>query len=66
MLDVASGSSADWALDSANIIYSYGVELRDQGQYGFLLPPDQIIPSGKETFEAIKALAFYIKAQLKL
>jgi hypothetical protein len=34
--------------------------LRDQGEYGFLLPPEQIIPSGLETFEAVKALAFYI------
>ena len=57
---LASGSSADWTYDVANIVYSYGVELRDEGQYGFLLPPDQIIPSGIETFEAIKAMAFYI------
>jgi hypothetical protein len=64
--DPASGSSADWTYDSAKIVYSYGVELRDQGQYGFLLPPDQIIPSGLETFEAIKALAFYIKSQKSL
>ncbi len=80
--DLASGSSADWTYDVANIVYSYGgnkfkkiwciliyfeiliflnkVELRDQGEYGFLLPPEQIIPSGLETLEAVKALAFYI------
>jgi hypothetical protein len=48
----------------ANIFFSYAVELRDQGQYGFILPEDQIVPSGQETFEAIKALAFYIKSKI--
>ena len=62
-LDLASGSSVDWTYDTAKMLYSYAVELRDQGQYGFLLPPEQIIPSGLETFEALKALAFYIKSQ---
>lgn len=32
--DVASGSSVDWTYDTAKILYSYAVELRDQGQYG--------------------------------
>lgn len=58
--DVASGNSVDWAYDAAKIIYSYAVELRDQGQYGFLLPPEQIIPSGLETFAGLKALLLYI------
>jgi hypothetical protein len=45
----------------SNIIkYSYAVELRDTGEYGFLLPADQIIPSGKETLEAMKALSTYV------
>ena len=26
------------------------MELRDTGMYGFLLPPDQIIPTGQEVF----------------
>jgi hypothetical protein len=33
---------------------------------GFLLPEDQIVSSGLETFEAVKALAFYIKKNLGL
>jgi hypothetical protein len=60
--DIASGNSVDWTFDKAKILYSYAVELRDQGEYGFILPPDQIIPSGLETFEAVKALALYIKS----
>ncbi|XP_062579516.1 carboxypeptidase B-like [Saccostrea cucullata] len=57
---VASGSSADWTYGAAKIKYSYGVELRDTGKYGFLLPPEEIIPSGKETLEALIALANYV------
>jgi len=44
----ASGSSADWGYDNVGIVYSYGVELRDTGEYGFLLPADQIRPQGEE------------------
>jgi hypothetical protein len=40
----------DWALGVAGIPYSIGMELRDTGVYGFLLPPEQIIPTGEETW----------------
>ena len=60
ILDVVSGSSVDWTYGAEKIKYSYGVELRDTGKYGFLLPADQIIPSGKETLEALKALCTYV------
>ena len=40
----------------AHVKYSLPVELRDKGSYGFLLPPEQIIPTGEETFEGLKAL----------
>lgn len=63
--DVATGGSVDWTYDTAKILYSYAIELRDQGQYGFLLPPEQIIPSGIETFEGLKALIFYIAQQIE-
>ena len=39
-----------------NVKYSFSVELRDTGRYGFLLPKEQIIPTGEETFEGLKAL----------
>ena len=50
MLYVASGGSLDWTLGELGIPYSYGMELRDTGAYGFLLPPEQIIPTGEEAF----------------
>ena len=50
MLYIASGGSMDWALGETGIPYSYGMELRDTGRYGFLLPPEQIIPTAEETW----------------
>ena len=38
----ASGSSADWAYDKAKVKYSFALELRDQGQTGFMLPVSQV------------------------
>ena len=55
-LDAASGGSEDWTYGNLNVTYSFSVELRDEGRYGFLLPKDQIIPTGEETFEDLKAL----------
>jgi len=51
----ASGSSADFAYDNAYITYSYAPELRPASNPpGFLLPPSQILPTGVETFAALK------------
>jgi len=50
LLYVASGGSLDWTLGELGIPYSFGMELRDTGSYGFLLPPSQIIPTGEETW----------------
>lgn len=51
------GSSDDWAKGAAGIKYSYKVELRDQGTYGYLLPATQILPTARETYVAVRALA---------
>ena len=59
-VDVASGSSEDWALGGANIPYSYSVELRDTGRHGFLLPRDQILPTAEEIWAFHQAVATYI------
>eukprot|EP00095_Tigriopus_kingsejongensis_P005647 maker-scaffold695_size110128-snap-gene-0.19 protein:Tk05647 transcript:maker-scaffold695_size110128-snap-gene-0.19-mRNA-1 annotation:"unnamed protein product" len=48
LVGVASGGTVDWTLGVAGIKYSFAIELRDTGLYGFLLPPDQIIESGEE------------------
>jgi len=50
LLYIASGGSSDWALGEAGIPYAYAMELRDTGRYGFILPPEQIIPAAEETW----------------
>lgn len=53
LLDLASGTTVDYikGVYDKPIVYVY--ELRDQGRYGFLLPPEQIIPTGKETLDSL-------------
>jgi murein tripeptide amidase MpaA len=49
---VASGSSADYTY-SLGIDYSFAVELRDTGSYGFVLPTNQIKPQAEEIVAAV-------------
>ncbi|CAB0038349.1 unnamed protein product [Trichogramma brassicae] len=60
LLYAAAGGSDDWAMGKAGIDLAYTVELPG-GQYGFAPPPSDIIPVGKETFEAIKVFAKYVE-----
>ena len=32
----------------AGLPYAFAMELRDTGEHGFILPPEQIIPNGEE------------------
>lgn len=56
ILYTASGTASDWAYEKAGIKYSYTIELRDTGNYGFLLPRNQIVPTGEETFNGFLAM----------
>jgi len=60
LLSPGAGGSDDWAYGSGIFEYSYTLEIRDTGRYGFLLPPNQIIPSGEECLEAFKSFALGI------
>ncbi|KAL8917089.1 MAG: hypothetical protein Q9208_008168 [Pyrenodesmia sp. 3 TL-2023] len=51
-----SGSSVDYVADVTKAQYSFTSELRDTGSYGFVLPADQILPSGVEAFAGLKYL----------
>lgn len=56
---------SDHIYGAHGVVYSYSAELRDQGRYGFVLPADQIVPSGEEIFEGIKAMAKQILSEQK-
>ena len=60
---VATGVTTDWSQDVAGIDINYTIELRDTGEFGFLLPEDQIIPTGQELLAGMKVLAEHIKTK---
>jgi murein tripeptide amidase MpaA len=61
LLSPGAGGSDDWAKGSGNFKYSYTLEVRDTGAYGFLLPANQILPTARENFAAILVQANFIK-----
>ncbi|CAH1401104.1 unnamed protein product [Nezara viridula] len=56
ILYAASGGSADWVKETAKVKFAYTYELRDLGQYGFVLPSKQIITTAREAFEGVKVM----------
>ncbi|KAK5659583.1 hypothetical protein OQA88_785 [Cercophora sp. LCS_1] len=52
----ATGNSVDYAQDVIGADYVFTAELRDTGNYGFVLPANQIIPSGEEAYAGVKYL----------
>jgi len=59
----AAGGSDDHAKGRYNIKYSYTLELRDQGYWGFQLPNSQILPTAMETWDGLVAFANYLKTE---
>jgi len=51
-----TGGSADFAHGVANIRYSFLIELRDTGVYGFLLPLEEVIPTAQEAWAGLKVV----------
>jgi murein tripeptide amidase MpaA len=55
----ASGVSVDWVYAVAGR-FAFTYELRDTGDYGFLLPAWQILPTCEETFPSLLFYASYL------
>ena len=51
LLYPASGGTIDWVYGEAEIPYAFAMELRDTGRHGFILPPEEIIPTGEEVMQ---------------
>nr|CAD2199211.1 unnamed protein product [Meloidogyne enterolobii] len=54
----ASGGSEDWAKGRMGVKFSFLFELRPEDSVydGFLLPESQIVPTARETWEAVKVI----------
>jgi carboxypeptidase A2 len=63
--DEATGGSMDWAKSKLNVPYTFEWELRDEGQYGFVLPAEQIIPTALETFDSVISILRDVSAELE-
>ncbi|KAJ9142615.1 ECM14-like protein [Pleurostoma richardsiae] len=59
-IESGGGSAIDWFYHEMKARYSYRIQLRDTGSYGFLLPPEHIVPTGEEMFHAMKYLGDYL------
>lgn len=55
-LYAAAGGSDDWAKALLKIKYTYTIELRDTGRYGFILPARFIIPTAKEALAVVEVV----------
>ncbi|XP_047998835.1 zinc carboxypeptidase-like [Leguminivora glycinivorella] len=57
----ATGGTDEWVKEHLHVPIVYCYELRDQLQYGFLLPPEQILPTGLETMDSVVDLIHQMK-----
>ena len=63
-LPQGGGSALDWFYGEMGVRYSFQIKLRDTGSYGFLLPKEHIVPTGKEVLKAALHFGRYLKGEL--
>jgi len=65
MLYPTTGTAEAYIYQQTDASYGYTIELRDTGQFGFVLPPAQIIPTGRENYQGFKAFALHVMNALE-
>lgn len=60
----AAGTIPDWVYGDQGKL-SWTIELRDTGATGFVLPAEQIVPTGRENYRAVLTLLDYIALPLR-
>lgn len=55
-LYATTGSSVDYIYGPGQSDWSYTIELRDTGDFGFVLPPEQIRPAAEEQWAGMQAM----------
>ncbi|XP_046802081.1 carboxypeptidase B [Lucilia cuprina] len=57
VLGIAGGGSDDWTRAALGTKYVYTIELRDRGNFGFVLPPNQILETALEGYTIVDTVA---------
>ncbi|ORY84997.1 hypothetical protein BCR37DRAFT_345263 [Protomyces lactucae-debilis] len=59
---VNSGAALDWVYHSG-VEWSFVIKLRDTGNYGFLVPKEEIVPNGEEMLAFLKYYGEFISTR---